>query len=56
MQKAIITFLGIILTIAIVYGFYWVIKTTSYKIFYESMVRSSIVEMVKPEALRRAVK
>lgn len=36
-----------------IYGCYWAAKTVSYEIFYADMVKSSIVEMVKPEALKK---
>ena len=35
-----------------IYGCYWIVKTVSYKIFYEDMVKDTIVEMIKPEYLR----
>ena len=33
-------------------GAYWVGKTVSYSLFYEDMVQATVVEMVKPEALK----
>jgi len=36
----------------IIYGGFWVAKTVSYSIFYEDMVRQTIVEMVKPDSLK----
>lgn len=42
---------GITLTVLILYGIYWVIKTASYVIFYEDMVEGTITQRVKPEAL-----
>jgi len=41
-----------VITVFMLYGCYWVIKTVSYKVFYSEMVRSTITEMVKPESLR----
>ena len=35
-----------------VYGGYWVTKHFSYWWWYEDLVRATIQEMVKPEALR----
>jgi hypothetical protein len=35
-----------------IYGCYWVAKTGSYFFFYEGMVKETIQEMVKPEALK----
>jgi hypothetical protein len=42
---------GLILTIAIIYGCYWVAKTVSYKIFYEDMVKQTIREMVHTDLI-----
>ena len=44
--------IGIMATYFLVYGFYWIGKTVSYKIFYEDMVQQTIVEMVDTKALR----
>ena len=38
--------------IVFIYGCYWVAKTVSYNIFYEDMVKATITEMVKSEALK----
>jgi len=43
---------GIIVFCFFIYGAYWAAKTISYKIFYEDMVRTTIVEMVKPNTLK----
>lgn len=43
---------AILLAISVVYGCYWVAKSMSYAIFYESMVEQTVREMVKPEYLR----
>jgi len=45
--------LTVVIGALIIYSFYWVIKICSYKFFYEGMVRHSITEMVKPEALKK---
>ena len=47
-----IVFGVIILIIGSLYGCYWVAKSMSYAIFYESMVEQTVREMVKPEYLR----
>lgn len=36
-----------------IYGMYWIAKTVSYSLFYEDMVKQTIEQMVKPEALKR---
>lgn len=41
-----------LLAISVVYGCYWIGKSVSYAIFYESMVEQTVREMVKPEYLR----
>jgi hypothetical protein len=43
-------FVGIALFL---YGAFWVGKTVSYKLFYEDMVRFTVQEMVKSEALKK---
>lgn len=35
-----------------IYGCYLVAKTVSYKLFYKDMVKATITEMVKKEALK----
>ena len=52
MKSTIMTVLGVILFCVVIYGMYWVFKTVSYSIFYESMVEQTIIEMVKPEYLK----
>lgn len=48
---------GVLISIAIlmsiVYGFYWVAKTVSYSIFYEDMVKQTIIDMVNKGALKK---
>jgi len=43
---------GIIASGFFLYGCYRIAKSVSYNLFYEDMVRASITEMVRPEALR----
>ena len=42
---------GIILILLIIWGCYWAIKSFSYWLFYEDMVKETIRELVKPEYL-----
>ena len=42
---------AILLVCGLMYGSYWIAKTVSYTIFYESMVEQTVREMVKPEYL-----
>jgi len=44
--------LGTALSLGILYGVYWVFKSFSYWLFYEGMVKNTIMEMVKQSALR----
>ena len=57
MKKGLLIFasisVGMIAVIFFIYACYWTVKTVSYNLFYEDMVRASITEMVKPEALRQ---
>ncbi len=51
--KDIAMVIGSILALCfIIYFSYWVVKTISYSVFYESMVEDTVREMVKPEYLR----
>ena len=50
--KISIVIVGIFTVTFFIYGCYWVAKTVSYKVFFANMVRSTITEMVKPEALK----
>jgi len=43
---------GLTLFCGILYGSYWVAKTVSYSLFYEDMVKQTVIEMVRPESLR----
>lgn len=51
-MKVLISMLLGIVVVCSIYGGYWVVKTLSYSIFYEDMVRKTIVQMVKPEQLK----
>ena len=44
--------LGLTITLTLTYGLYFFFKTLSYWIFYEGMVKQTIVEMVKQSALK----
>ena len=46
-------FVGIIVTVLFIYGLYYIAKTTSYNLFYRAMVESTVVEMVRPDSLRK---
>ena len=53
MLKAIAGFIAIIAVVGgLIYGVYWVAKTVSYTLFYESMVQSTVRDMVKKESLK----
>lgn len=41
------------ITIFMIWGCYWVVKSVSYNLFYEDMVIQTIQEQVKKEALNR---
>jgi len=47
---------AIVTIVLMIYSCYWAAKTVSYKVFYRDMVRTTITEMVKPEALKTGVK
>ena len=49
--KTIASIAGVLTFFFIVYGCYWIVKNLSYTIFYEDMVKNTIVEMVKKESL-----
>ena len=52
-MKAIVTYLaGAVLTAALIVGTYWLAKHVSYWLWYDAMVKETIQEMVKPEALK----
>lgn len=43
---------GLVVAGGFVYGAYWLAKTGSYSFFYEDMVIKTIVQQVKPDALK----
>lgn len=52
-MKNTIAFIGALMVSALlIYGLYWVAKHGSYWLWYEDMVEETIIEMVKPEALK----
>jgi hypothetical protein len=50
--KTCLRIVGVAISCGFIYGAYWVAKTTSYTFFYESMVESTVMDMVKPEYLK----
>ena len=52
MKEGISIMIGVLIFCAVMYGSYWVVKTCSYKLFYEDMIQETIVEMVKPKYLK----
>ena len=44
--------IAIVLLASMIYGCYWLAKTVSYKLFYESMIQSTVREMVKEGSLK----
>jgi len=52
MRSKLNVLLGTIISLGVIYGMYWIVKSVSYWLFYEDMTRSTIVEMVKQTALR----
>lgn len=52
MKDIIVVIVSICAVILFIYGAYRIAKHGSYFFFYESMVRQTITEMVKEEALR----
>lgn len=51
-KKAIGIIFIILISLGLIYGLYWVGKTLSYNFFYKDMVKSTITQMVKQEALK----
>ena len=43
---------GVALVGGTIYGVYWIAKTVSYTLFYESMVQATVRDMVKKESLK----
>ena len=52
MNKVIWYIAAIVGCLTVIYGFYWLLKTGSYWLFYEDMVKDTINEMVKKVALK----
>lgn len=52
MKDIIIFIIGFLFVVAVIYSMYWVFKTVSYEIFYESMVQKTVQEIVKTECLK----
>ena len=56
MKKAVLKIsmciVGLVVMVGFFWGCYWVSKTVSYSLFYESMVEETVVDMVKPEYLK----
>jgi hypothetical protein len=52
MKRKLHILLGTVLSLGILYGVYWVFKSCSYWLFYESMVKQTVTEMVKQVALK----
>ena len=44
--------IAIAILASITYGCYWIVKTVSYSLFYEDMVRQTIIDMVNESALK----
>jgi hypothetical protein len=51
MKDAIKWIVGVILTLAFIFGMAWLAKHGSYWLFYEDMVKDTVRELVKPEYL-----
>ena len=51
-KQIVVMGLGIALVLSFIYGCYWITKTISYAFFYEDMVKRTVTQMVKPEALK----
>ena len=47
-----IVLIGLALFLAVYCGFWWIDKNVSYSLQYEDMVRATVREMVKPEAMK----
>lgn len=52
MKKIVGYIAGVCLVLSFLYGCYWIAKTVSYTLFYESMVKQTVIEMVKQESLK----
>lgn len=45
-------FVVLTLSLAIAFGGWWIARKVNYSLQYENMVRATVREMVKPEALK----
>lgn len=52
MKSIILNIVGMIIFIACLYGAYWLVKNGSYWLWYEDMVKDTVREIVKEEALK----
>lgn len=52
MKTLMLYLLGAVAICAFLYGAYWIAKNGSYWLWYEGMVKETIREMVKQEALK----
>jgi len=52
-MKNVLIWIAILATVCLlIWGGWWLAKTVSYKLWYEDMVKETITEMIKPEALK----
>jgi hypothetical protein len=52
-MKDILLFIsGFLLVVVVIYSMYWIFKTVSYEVFYESMVQKTVQEIVKTDCLK----
>lgn len=43
---------ALLISCLLIYGTYFIAKNVSYWLFYEDMVKQTVIEMVKPESLK----
>jgi nitrogen fixation-related uncharacterized protein len=55
MKKFMLILLTIIIVCVFLYGMFWLAKNGSYFLWYEDMVKDTIREMVKAEALKPGI-
>ncbi|HRZ18587.1 MAG TPA: hypothetical protein P5136_00895 [Methanofastidiosum sp.] len=53
LKSVVITLAAVIVCAAISFGIYYLGKKINYAVSYESMVKDTIKEMVKPECLKK---
>lgn len=51
-NKLLYALLWLVIFCALMYGMYWLVKSMSYWLFYEEMVKETIIELVKQDALK----